>query len=268
MCSGTYPFWFVFHSLPYNTAYIPLHFPLTMKRTLFSLLLTVAIATTASAQAGWGSSDSWDAPKKSPAKKKTTTTSGQTRAAGNQATPQNDGRTVSPYPSAPGQADPNPGNTVSTPPDNSFVPGTTSSSTQGGNDRQGMSAAPGTPVMLQSGRSVMANDAAAARERRLRRDSRSKAAAAQPTLVGTEGTISNGGNQATGAGAAGTGATGAGMGAAGSGTGTTGAAIDANSGAGVRPAGQEATTAPKPSATPKAVPAKKPVKKAPAAPGW
>jgi hypothetical protein len=158
-----------------------------MKRTLFSLLITVAVATTASAQAGWGSSDSWGTPppKKSAAKKTSAsgTTSGQNRATGNQSAPQNDGRTVSPYPSAPAQADANPGNTASTPPDNTFVPGATSSSTQGGSDRQGMSAAPGTPVMLQSGRSVMANDAAAARERRMNRMNKLSRPAATPTQV-------------------------------------------------------------------------------------
>ena len=159
-----------------------------MKRTLFSLLITVAIATSASAQAGWGSSDSWGAPKKGAAKKastpdKTSTTGGQNRATGNEKAPQNDGRTVSPYPSGPAKPDANPGNTASTPPDNSFVPGTTSSSTQGGNDRQGMSAAPGTPVMLQSGRNVMANDAAATRERRLNRMNKLNRPAAVPTQV-------------------------------------------------------------------------------------
>src|SRR5919107_5182923 len=100
-----------------------------MKRTLLSLLITATVATSASAQAGWGTSDSWDAPKKTTKKKPTTSTgqtSGQNRATGNEKLPQNDGRTVSPYPSAPAQQDVNPGNTASTPPDNSFVPGTTS----------------------------------------------------------------------------------------------------------------------------------------------
>ncbi|MCC3151876.1 hypothetical protein Q3A66_00375 [Hymenobacter sp. BT770] len=223
-----------------------------MKRTLFSLLFVVGIATTASAQAGWGSSDSWGSPKKSAAKK--ATTGGQNRATGNEKTPQNDGRTVSPYPSGPAKPDANPGNTASTPPDNSFIPGTTSSSTQGGNDRQGMSAAPGTPVMLQSGRNVMANDAAAARERRLNHMNKlSGRPAAVPTQV--DGSAINAG-QSSGAGA---------VPAAEAGT-----APAPNAGA-MSPAGGAAGTGAALKATPpkKAAPISAPKKKAAPAPaGW
>ncbi|ALW84702.1 hypothetical protein AUC43_06170 [Hymenobacter sedentarius] len=230
-----------------------------MKRPLFSLLFVVAVATTASAQAGWGSSDSWGAPKKSSAKK--ATTGGQNRATGNEKTPQNDGRTVSPYPSGPAKPDANPGNTASTPPDNSFIPGTTSNSTQGGNDRQGMSAAPGTPVMLQSGRNVMANDAAAARERRLNHMNKLNGRpAAVPTQV--DGSAINA-DQPAGA------ATGTNMGAAG----------NANAGAGNKAGGLDAAApanamapaaAPASGRTEKAAPAKTKTKKkaAPAPAGW
>ncbi|SFQ21209.1 hypothetical protein [Hymenobacter arizonensis] len=225
-----------------------------MKRTLLSLFFTVAVATGASAQAGWGSDDSWGAPKKSSTKKTTTTkaaTSGQTRAPGNQATPQNDGRTVSPYPSAPAQPDVNPGNTASTPPDNSFVPGPTSGGNgNGGNDRAGMSAAPGTPVMLQSGRSVMANDAAAARERRQNRMNKINRPAVAPTQVT--------GGDMTGASQATSGANGA----VAPRTGATGA--DAMT----APAAAPSATAPASGTTNKTAPAKTKAK-APAAPsGW
>ncbi|MBF9238408.1 hypothetical protein I2I05_13465 [Hymenobacter sp. BT683] len=216
-----------------------------MKRTLFSLFFTVAIAATASAQSGWDTSDSWGAPKKT-TKKKTTTSSGQatgqTRATGNEKTPQNDGRTVSPYPSAAAQPDVNPGNTASTPPDNSFTPGTTSSgSGNGGNDRQGMSVAPGSPMILQSGRTVMANDAAAARERRLNRMNKAKRVPATPTQVNGASMMES---QATGAGAGMT-------------------APAASPAAPVAAPAAQSKTAPT-----KAAPAK-PKKKAPAAPsGW
>ncbi|GAB3293025.1 hypothetical protein GCM10027511_06680 [Hymenobacter humi] len=221
-----------------------------MKRTLFSLLFVVGIATTASAQSGWDTSDSWGAPKKSTKKKPTTSSgqaTGQTRATGKETTPQNDGRTVSPYPSGPAKQDANPGNTASTPPDNSFVPGTTSSSTQGGNDRQGMSAAPGTPVMLQSGRSVMANDAAAARERRERRLARAGRAAAAPTQV--DGSAI----PAATAPAAGT---------------EMGASGASNAGAGMNAVSPAPGAAPKTAPTEKAAPAKPKKKAAPAPSGW
>ncbi|WP_046246903.1 hypothetical protein [Hymenobacter terrenus] len=229
-----------------------------MKSTLFLLLLSGALATSAAAQTGGWDTGGWDAPKKKTTKK-TTTTGSQTRAGGQQAAPQNDGRTVSPYPSEPAQPDPNPGNTASTPPDNSFVPGATSGSTQGGNDRQGMSVAPGTPVMLQSGRSVLENDAAAARERRRLRTERLKAAAAKPTLVGAEGATMSGGDQAGAAPAATTNA-----GAAAAGTSAAGG-MNAATGNAEQPIGVSTKTG---SAT-QATPPKKSVKKAPAAPsGW
>ena len=151
-----------------------------MKRSLLSLFLTLAAMTAASAQAGWDT----PAPTKAPAQKATTTkaaaSGGQNRATGNEKAPQNDGRTVSPYPSASAQPDANPGNTASTP------LGTTSGQTQGGSDHQGMSVAPGTPVMLQSGRNVLANDAAAARERRMNRMNKLNKVPAVPTLAGAD----------------------------------------------------------------------------------
>ena len=230
-----------------------------MIRILLSLLLSAAFATSAAAQAGWDSPGAgWDTPKKSTTKKspakKAAATNGQSENAGQQ--PQNDGRTVSPFPSAPGQADANPGNTVSTPPNSSFDTGA-SGGARGGNDSQGMSAAPGMPVMMRSGRSVLANEAAAARERRLLHQSgrRRGATPVEPTLVGTEVT------PAAVAPPAGT---------------------DAAAGSGNRAGGQEAAPALAPSgaadakvgsstapASSKPAPKKTPTKKAPPAPaGW
>jgi hypothetical protein len=252
---GTYPPRFVFLR---SYTFFGINSSVIMKRTLFSLFLTVAVATGASAQAGWGSDDSWGAPKKSTPKKATTTkaaTGAQNRATGNETTPRNDGRTVSPYPSAPAQPDVNPGNTASTPPDNSFVPGPTSGgSGNGGNDRAGLSAAPGMPVMLQSGRSVMANDAAAARERRMNRMNKLNRPAVAPTQVTSS--EMTGGSQATGAGAAATGAE----------TGATGTMSNSNNGA--APAIEPTAPATKTGANNKTTPSK-PKKKAPAQPaGW
>jgi hypothetical protein len=230
-----------------------------MIRTLLYLLLSTAFATSAAAQAGgWDSPGTgWDTPKKSATKKspvkKAAATNGQSQNAGQQ--PQNDGRTVSPFPSAPGQADANPGNTVSTPPNSSFDTGTDGAA-RGGNDSQGMSAAPGMPVMMRSGRSVLANEAAAARERRLLHQSgrRRGAASAVPAPMATEGTPAAGALPTGADAAAGSGNRAGGQDAT---PATPSGPTDAKAGSSTAPASSKPATK------------KSPAKKAPPAPaGW
>ncbi len=207
-----------------------------MKRTLFSLFFTVAVVATASAQGGWDSSDSWGAPKKT-AKKKPAASNGQ--AAGQNRAPGSEKMPVNDTPAMAAQPDASPLNAAPAPSDSGFKPGGGGGSAPTG---QGMSVAPGSPMILQSGRTVMANDAAATRERRLNRMNKAKQVpAAAPTPVNNAAMLQS---QATGA----------------------GAGMEAPA---ASPAAQAAVPAPQPRPAPaKATPSKS-KKKAPAEPsGW
>ena len=127
-----------------------------MKSLLILLLLSAGLATSASAQAGWGTSDSWDAPKKKTVKK--STAPARKSQAATQDKAMNNGATAAPEATA---AAPEP--TAPVPAGGGFGGGASSSAPMG----MGMSAAPGTPVMMQSGRNVLRDDAIAARERRM-----------------------------------------------------------------------------------------------------
>ena len=125
-----------------------------MKSLLILLLLSGGLATSAAAQAGWGTSDSWDAPKKKTVKK-TPAPARQSQAASQDKAMQNNGAVAEAL--AP----------VAAP-----APASSGFGASGGASNaptgmsMGMSAAPGTPVMMQSGRNVLRDDAIAARERR------------------------------------------------------------------------------------------------------
>ena len=125
-----------------------------MKSLLILLLLSGGLATSAAAQAGWGTSDSWDAPKKKTVKK-TPVPARQSQAVSQDKAMRNNGAAVeAPAPvAAPALASSGFG-----------ASGGASSAPTGMS--MGMSAAPGTPVMMQSGRNVLRDDAIAARERR------------------------------------------------------------------------------------------------------
>lgn len=230
---------------------IPLPLAFNMKRTLLSLLLVGALGSSAAAQSGWGSSDGWDTPKKAAAKKAASAKARPTPAAtpapatGAAAAPLSDGGVeTSAAAAAATQSGGNAGNAAT--PAGAFGSGGTSR-----NDGPNLNVAPGMPVMLQSGRSVLANDAAAARERRLRRMAKPQPAASAPATgaaLGAEGTLLNTGQAAS---------AGAGMSAAG--------AVPS------APAGTAASAvaAPKVIAPSKAAPARQNPKKAAAAPsGW
>ncbi len=123
-----------------------------MKSLLILLLLSGGLATSAAAQAGWGTSDAWDAPKKKTVKK-TPAPARQSQAVTQDKAMQNNGVAAeAPAPVA-----------APAPASSGFgASGGASSAPMG----MGMSAAPGTPVMMQSGRNVLRDDAIAARERR------------------------------------------------------------------------------------------------------
>jgi hypothetical protein len=143
-----------------------------MKSFFFLLLLSGGLATSASAQSGWGTSDSWDAPAKKSTKKAPAKT-GKSQSA-NQDKALNNNGAMAPEAMAPATA-PEPA------PAGGFAPaGGGGSSASGGSG--GMSVAPGTPVMMQSGRNVLRDEAIAARERRMRHQA-GKPAAAAPALA-------------------------------------------------------------------------------------
>ena len=125
-----------------------------MKSLLILLFLSGGLVTSAAAQAGWGTSDSWDAPKKKTVKK-TPASARQSQAASQDKAMQNNGAaTEAPAPVA-----------APAPVSSGFgASGGASSAPMGMS--MGMSAAPGTPVMMRSGRNVLRDDAIAARERR------------------------------------------------------------------------------------------------------
>ena len=125
-----------------------------MKSLLILFLLSAGLATSASAQAGWGSSNSWDAPKKKTVTK--TTSAARKSQAVSQDKAMNNGA-AAPEASAPVPA-------AAVPAASGLGGGAVSSNAPMG---MGMSAAPGTPVMMQSGRNVLRDDAIAARERRM-----------------------------------------------------------------------------------------------------
>jgi hypothetical protein len=140
-----------------------------MKSFFFLLLLSGGLATSASAQSGWGTSDSWDAPAKKSTKKAPAKT-GKSQSA-NQDKALNNNGAMAPEAMAPATA-PEPA-----PAAGGFAPaGGGGSSASGGSG--GMSVAPGTPVMMQSGRNVLRDEAIAARERRMRHQAGKPAAAA------------------------------------------------------------------------------------------
>ncbi|WP_210513667.1 hypothetical protein [Hymenobacter terricola] len=148
-----------------------------MKRALFFLLAFGALATSAAAQtSGWDTGNSWDAPKKSTTKK--TAKSSQSQAAG-QKNLQKGGAAAAPEPEM--VATPAPAAAAAPAPAAGF--GGAGAATSNAPQGMGMSAAPGTPVMMQSGRNVMANDAAAARERRLNRKIKHHALPLSPSEV-------------------------------------------------------------------------------------
>ena len=128
-----------------------------MKTFVILFLLSGGLATSAAAQAGWGSSNSWDTPKKKTAKKSAagapkSQSVSQDKALGN------NGAAAAPEAPAPSPA------AAAAPSGSGFGGGSASSNAPMG---MGMSAAPGTPVMMQSGRNVLRDDAIAARERRM-----------------------------------------------------------------------------------------------------
>ena len=128
-----------------------------MKSLLIIFLLSGGLAGSAAAQAGWGSANSWDAPKKKTVKK-TPAPTRQAAAASQDKALQNNG--AAPAPEAPVLS---PASAAVAPTAGSGFGGGSSPAPMG----TGMSAAPGTPIMMSSGRNVLRDDAIAARERRM-----------------------------------------------------------------------------------------------------
>ncbi len=174
-----------------------------MKSFFFLLLLSGGLATSASAQSGWGTSDSWDAPAKKSTKKAPAKT-GKSQSASQDKALNNNGA-MAPEAMAPATA-PEPA-----PAPGGFAPAGGGGSSANGSG--GMSVAPGTPVMMQSGRNVLRDEAIATRERRMRHQAGKPAAAvpapapepiaapapasaAQMDAASAAGTASNGGMSA------------------------------------------------------------------------
>jgi hypothetical protein len=227
-----------------------------MIRTLFTLLFCGALATSAAAQSGWDT-NSWDAPKKTTKKttttKKSGTSTGQSQAAGQQG-----GATDAAAPTTPGMETPVDA-AATTPAAGGFGPVGADNAVR---RTEAVYAAPGTPVILQSGSNVGSYDGYATREERNRaRTAKINRAAARAQGAQAMPAAAPGITTGAGASMAPDAATPASPAAAGAATGSMGAG-------GASPA--PAATATKTAATPKPAPVKTKVKvkAAPANDGW